>query len=225
MALFKQLSLICTENDVPVVMFITYQFISNGLIESAKKYGWVETDLIVWIKNEAISNRKGNKFHHNNELIMVFRKNLLHSNYFNVVGKKIFNGHDVIHYGKKPTLLKQVADGKAINRYQKPVPLLMEIVKSLCPPDRTVLDLCSGSCSLALACATAGYNSVSIDTDEIQMLNVVADLKYHIQEIPEHVVTHAVCKLVFWCFFLFGKVPKKLKYFDFSFGLYLLKKF
>ena len=59
-------------------------------------------------------------------------------------------------------------DGQVVNSTQKPVDLYRNFIFRFCPPNQIVLDICAGSGTGALAAASFGYSSISIDNRSSQ---------------------------------------------------------
>jgi site-specific DNA-methyltransferase (adenine-specific) len=60
---------------------------------------------------------------------------------------------------------KRVTADERQHQTEKPVELIEQLVRVVCPPGGTVLDPFAGSCTLAQACATTARNYVCIERD------------------------------------------------------------
>lgn len=67
--------------------------------------------------------------------------------------------------------------GRAIHPTQKPVELLVTLVRYSCPPPGTLIDCFSGSGSLGVAANVVGVNSILIEKDPVHAGNSLARLR------------------------------------------------
>ena len=72
----------------------------------------------------------------------------------------------------KKKVMVQGGDGGMVvlNPCQKPWRLIQRFIEYFTLPDDTVLDLCSGTGTTALACLLTNRNCISIESDEVQFL-------------------------------------------------------
>ena len=70
----------------------------------------------------------------------------------------------------KPQKLVDVVGNEVVNKAQKPVRLLQQLVEHFSQPDDNILDLCSGTATTAVACMLTNRNCVSFDKDAYQCI-------------------------------------------------------
>ena len=91
---------------------------------------------------------------------------LLYHSELNILIKSKFSNNLLVTF--KETLLF-TEDGSKVNPTQKTISLL-KFLLSLKPENKnTIVDLCSGSCSVSIASACYGYDSFSLDIDKVQL--------------------------------------------------------
>ena len=64
-----------------------------------------------------------------------------------------------------------------VNSTQKPVDLYRNFIFRFCPPNKIVLDICAGSGTGALAAASFGYSSISVDNRSSQCKAIIERIR------------------------------------------------
>lgn len=120
---------------------------SVNLIPAVESAGLRYQNLIVWDKKHM---GMGNGFRHRHELIMHM-----------TAGSPEYYDKGTANVLTCPRVNAQDRD----HQTQKPVELIAQLVRVICPPGGVVLDPFAGSCTTAQACAETGRHYVCIERD------------------------------------------------------------
>jgi site-specific DNA-methyltransferase (adenine-specific) len=151
--------------------------------------GWSFAQDIVWEKQNG-SNFHNDRFRRVHESVAQFYPkstlwaDVYHSSVFTLDATKrtvrrkgppphmgiIGDGYYISHDGG-PRLMRSVqyvksTHGYAVHPTQKPVGIILPLLKYSCPPDGTVLDLFAGSCSTLVAAQQLGLRGIGIEIDD-----------------------------------------------------------
>lgn len=129
-----------------LLVFCDWRMIPN-LIPAVESAGFRYQNLIVWDKTHM---GLGNGFRARHELIMHMTAGS--PEYYDKGTANVLS-------------CKRVSADDREHQTQKPVELIEQLVRVVCPVGGTVLDPFAGSCTLAQACATTGRNYICIERD------------------------------------------------------------
>ena len=143
----------------PLVLFLSYEMWSALSVIFAScgyKYQWANT----WFKsNYVFLPTKGSPGYCCNLIVIFSVKPLVWNSHQADEWPATANGNLLVVPGEP----KELVDGVAINSTQKPIALIRALMWRQCPKGRSVVDLCSGSGSVACAAASLGSPSFSVD--------------------------------------------------------------
>jgi DNA modification methylase len=154
-----------TQPQAPVCVFMSFQMMPK-LMEIAAVNGYVETRCISWLKTNKQSNKFGRETYPVNMIVIFSKKKLIwNSGRGGLSANFSSNGNFVA----TPCFPLYKKDSIIVNVTQKPVHLLRSFIFSLCSEPLPVLDICSGSGSTSIACASLGIDSYSVDIRQSQI--------------------------------------------------------
>jgi hypothetical protein len=144
----------------PLVVWMAFQQ-QKTVEDAASLSGYHKISYHCWLKTGSMTQRGGRMSYPANPFLILTQD------------KKKYQPNSTFKAGTNfvatPPEAKFRVQEEVLNPTQKPVVLLRSVINSFCPVGSTVLDVCSGSGSGAIASATLGFDSISIDFREDQI--------------------------------------------------------
>jgi hypothetical protein len=141
-------------------------FLAEGQLEvvrnAASLQGWNKSRIYSWLKTDHTANFNGRISYPVNLILLLWNGRL---SWQSEDASHIMNGNFVAT--PKTNVWKVAAE--VLNSTQKPIVLMRAFLSCFCPRSSAVLDLCSGSGSTAIAAASLGIDSFSVDLREGQV--------------------------------------------------------
>ena len=145
----------------PILVFLAEQQL-NTVCQVASLWGFKKSRIYCWLKTEHFVTAPGRRTYPANLIV------LLWSDHLNWQGEDA-SPHQNGNFVATPKVPMYSHRGEIVNQTGKPVILLRSFFSSFCPRGSAVLDLCSGSGSGALAAASLGLDSYSVDIRQPQI--------------------------------------------------------
>ncbi|MCR6700968.1 MAG: site-specific DNA-methyltransferase [Dokdonella sp.] len=167
-------------------IFGSFRSLSSLVVPEMKTHGWKYAQDVIWMKQNG-TGFHADRFRRVHEIVVQFYRGP-----WLAVHKRTQYTHDAkartVHRKTRPQHTGQINDGhyvsidggprmmtsvlqvrnehrRAIHPTQKPVELLLPLVRYSCPPGGVVVDCFSGSASLGIAARMAGVAAVLIEKD------------------------------------------------------------
>lgn len=154
--------------DSPVLVFLSYQQF-GCVMEAAALAGYHRIVHYAWLKTAHQVAADGRISYPTNPILLFSRINFT----WYAAGGYRTNGNFVA----TPQISNYRRKGLIVNPTEKPVVLLRSFIANLCERGKSVLDLCCGSGSTAMAAASLGFNSYGCDIRLDQVEACVERLK------------------------------------------------